>query len=138
MMKALMLIYLGLKLLGLNEHSQPRTGQARVVIYRQREFGGNNYKIKINDKALGSLPTNRYFQVDVDPGKIKVESAKDYFSTNQTLWLTAQAGQTYYIKAVEDVDFLSRTLLMTTIHQEQALREIHKIKPLNTAVSATN
>ncbi|CCH55306.1 hypothetical protein BN8_04556 [Fibrisoma limi BUZ 3] len=137
-MKAMLLIPLWLLITGLFEDRwQPRNGQARVIIYRQREFGSTHYDITINDRKQGALPTNRYIQVDISPGRIKIESKKDYFSDNQTLWLNAQAGHTYYVKAVEEVDFLSRTLLIAPISEEQAQRELQKIKPIAGSSSAT-
>ncbi|RIV18535.1 DUF2846 domain-containing protein [Fibrisoma montanum] len=139
-MKVMLLIPLWLLITGLfDDQGQPRNGQARVIIYRQREFGSTPYDIAINDKKQGALPTNRYMQVDILPGRIKIESMKDYFSDNQTLWLNVQAGHTYYVKAVEDIDFLSRTLLIAPIGEDQAQRELRKIKPLETAsTSSTN
>lgn len=103
--------------------------QARLVIYRQREFGGNTYPIKLNEKEWGALPTNRYLQADLPPGQVKIEAATDYFSESQTLWLTLKAGRTYYVKAVEDVDFMTRTLLLALMGNEQGQRELHGIKP---------
>jgi hypothetical protein len=45
---------------------------AHLVIYRQREFDGNPYTIKINNKInnkkWGALPANRYMQLGVPPG----------------------------------------------------------------------
>ncbi|WP_128546154.1 DUF2846 domain-containing protein [Larkinella soli] len=125
-----LLLFMGLWWLGaVTGDEQPRNGQGRVVIYRQREFGGNSYDLKINDKKLGSLPTNRYLEIEVPPGRVKLESVKDYFSENRTLWLSVQAGHTYYVKAVEEVDFLSRSLLMAPIAEEQAQRELNRLKP---------
>ena len=103
--------------------------QAHLVIYRQREFGGNPYTIKLNDKEWGALPTNRYLQADLPPGRIKIEAATDYFSESQTLWVTLRAGRTYYVKAVEDVDFMTRTLLIALMGDEQGQREVQGIKP---------
>src|ERR671932_1963969 len=135
-MKAMLFIHLWLLFTGLaDDRWQPRNGQARLIIYRQREFGGSTYDIKINDKQHGALPTNRYLQIDMTPGRVKLESAKDYFADSQTLWLTLQAGQTYYVKAVEDIDFLSRTLLMAPISPEQAQRELSKLKPAKTGLT---
>ncbi len=112
-----------------DERGQPRSGQARLIIYRQREFGGNNYGIRLNDRKLGTLSTNRFLQVDLPPGRVKIESVKDYFSENQQLLLNLQPGQTYYVKAVEDIDFLTRTLLMAPMKPEQAERELRNLKP---------
>ncbi|MFD2570258.1 hypothetical protein ACFSUS_06400 [Spirosoma soli] len=134
-MKALLFAPLWL-LISLNDGFwQPRSDQARVIIYRQREFGGNAYAIKINDREKTQLPTNRYIQVDVLPGRVKLESVKDYFSDNQILWLIAQPGQTYYVKAVEEIDFLSRTLLLAPINEEQAQRELRKVKRIESPLS---
>lgn len=103
--------------------------QARLVVYRQREFGGSTYTLKLNDKEWGALPTNRYLQTDLPPGRIKLEAATDYFSESQTLWLTLRAGRTYYVKAIEDVDFMTRTLLIALMSDEQGQREAQGIKP---------
>lgn len=103
--------------------------QARLVVYRQREFGGNPYTLKLNDKVWGVLPTNRYLQADLPPGRIKLTAATDYFSESQTLWVTLRAGRTYYVKAVEDVDFMTRTLLIALMTDEQGQREWQGTKP---------
>lgn len=138
-MKLLLLIGLwGMLVEGREDKEQPRNGMARLIIYRQREFGGNDYNIKLNDTKLGTLSTNRFFLLDVPPGRVKIESVKDYFSENQRLWLNLQAGQTYYVKAVEDIDFFTRTLLMAPIGQEQAERELRKIKPAKPLVPSQN
>lgn len=102
---------------------------AHVVIYRQREFEGNTYNIKINDQKLGALPTNRYLQVDVPAGRVKVESVQSYFSDNQTVQLDTQPGRTYYVKAVEEMDFLSSALLLAPVSEAQGQREVQGIKP---------
>lgn len=107
----------------------PQSNQARLVIYRHREFGGNAYEIKINGRKGGSLPTNRYLQLDVQPGRVKIESVKDYFSENQTVQLDVQAGRTYYVKAVEEVDFLTRTLLLAPVREQQGQQEVQSLKP---------
>lgn len=107
----------------------PPDNQAHLVIYRQREFGGNAYDIRINDKKWGPLPTNRYLQLDLPPGRVKVESVRDYFSENQTVRLDVQSGRTYYIKAVEEFDFMTSALLLAPVSEEQGQRELHGIKP---------
>jgi hypothetical protein len=129
-MKALLLIPAWLLLSSGAEVPQPTPDNpAHLVIYRQREFDGTPYTIKINDKKWGTLPANRYMQLDVPPGQVKVESTGYYFSDNQTIRLDAQPGRTYYLKAVEDIDFLTRTLLLAPVSEEQGQRELKGIKP---------
>lgn len=129
-MKALLLISAWLLLSSGAEVPQPTPDNpAHLVIYRQREFDGTPYTIKINDKKWGALPANRYMQLDVPPGRVKVESAKGYFSESQTVQLDTHPGRTYYIKAVEEVDFLTFTLLLAPVSEEQGQRELQGIKP---------
>lgn len=130
-MKARLLFPVWLLLSGrANDAPPPVQGEpAHLFIYRQREFEGTTYDIKINDRKLGALPTNRYLQVDVPAGRVKVESALSYFSDNQTVQLDTQPGRTYYVKAVEEMDFLSSTLLLAPVSEAQGQRELVGIKP---------
>ncbi|SFQ83251.1 DUF2846 domain-containing protein [Hymenobacter arizonensis] len=109
---------------------------AHLVIYRQREFNGSAYAIRINGQKLGVLLPNRYLQLDLPPGRVKVESVRDYFSEKQTVQLEAQPGRTYYFKAVEDIDFLTRTLLLAPVSEAQGQRELQGIKPAPASRSA--
>ncbi|MBC6609741.1 hypothetical protein H8B15_02330 [Hymenobacter sp. BT507] len=130
-MKAHLLVQVWLLLSGLTfDAGQSRRPQARLIIYRTREFGGATYNITLNDQKLGKLPTNRYMQVELPPGRIKIESIGDYFTENQTLWIDAHPSRTYYVKAIEEVDFLSQTLLLAPVDNEQAQRELQGIKPI--------
>jgi Protein of unknown function (DUF2846) len=129
-MKAYVLVPAWLLLSGWTEVPQPAPDNpAHLVIYRQREFDGSAYTIRINDKKWGLLPANRYLQLDVPPGRVKIESARDYFADNQTVQFNAQPGRTYYVKAVEEIDFLTRTLLLAPVSEEQGQRELQGIKP---------
>lgn len=129
-MKAPVLLPLWLLLSGGNEVPQPaQSNPAHLIIYRQREFDGSPYTIRINDQKWGELPTKRYLQLDLPPGRVKIESAKDYFAENQTVQLDMQAGRTYYVKAVEEVDFLTRTLLLAPVSVAQGQRELQGLKP---------
>lgn len=116
---------------------QPRAESARLIIYRQKEFGGTNYTLFVNDKKAGVLPSNRYLQFDLPSGRTKIESEKDYYYKNaQTVWLTLQPGRTYYVKAVDEIDFLSRTLLMAPVGDEQARQELRRVKPVDSELPA--
>lgn len=115
---------------------QPRTEFARLVIYRQKEFGGSNYDIYVNDRRLSTLAPNRYLQLNLPPGRTKIGSRRNYINTDaQTLYLTLQPGRTYYVKAVEEVDFLTRTLLLAPVKDEQAQRELRRVKPQTPAAA---
>lgn len=101
---------------------------AQLIIYRQKEFGGASYTIHVNEKKVGVLPPNRYFQLTVPAGRVRIQSDRNYYTDKQTILLTLQAGGTYFIKAVEEMDFLTHALLMAPVTQEQARREMGKLK----------
>ena len=122
----------------LNGDTQPRNESATLIIYRQREFGGKAYSITLNGKEVGSLSSNRYLKLVTPPGRAKIESKKHYISDNQTVWLTLQPGHTYYVKAVEEIDFLTQTLLMAPVGDEQARQELRRVKPTDSTPPAQN
>lgn len=101
---------------------------AQLIIYRQKEFGGGIYPIHVNERKVGSIPPNRYFRLTISPGRTKIQSGIGYYTESQTVWLTLQSGGTYYVKAVEEMNFMMRTLLMAPVAEEQALREMRKLK----------
>lgn len=120
----------------ISDAPQPRQESALLIVYRQREFGGKAYSITLNGKEVGSLSPNRYFKLNAPPGRAKIESKKGYLSENQTVWITLQPGRTHYVKAVEDVDFFTQTLLLAPVGDEQARQELRRVKPAETAQSA--
>ncbi|WP_461056065.1 hypothetical protein [Spirosoma arcticum] len=120
----------------ISDAPQPRQESAVLVVYRQREFGGKPYAITLNGKEVGSLSPNRYLKLNTPAGRAKIESKKGYLSENQTIWLTLQPGRTHYIKAVEEVDFLTQTLLLAPVSEEQARQELRRVKPVEIAPSA--
>ena len=107
---------------------QPRSEPSRLIIYRQKEFGGAGYTLRINDRKVGVLPPNHYFQLMITPGRTKIESGKTFYADSKVIWLKLQPGEVYYVKAVEEMDFLTRTLLMAPMTAEQAQRDLRKLK----------
>lgn len=119
--------------------SQPRAESARLIIYRQKEFGGTNYILFVNNKRAGTLTPNHYIQIHLPPGRTRIEAKKNYYYTDpESIWLTLQPGRTHYVKAVEEIDFMTQTLLMAPIGEEQARQELRRIKPADVAPSAPN
>lgn len=110
--------------------SQPHTKSATITVYRQREFGGRDFTIYVNDRRIGSLATNRYIRVEVPPGQLRIESKRDYFTEEKILSFRVASGETYYVKAVEEIDFLSHSLFMARVSEEQAKGELRRIKPV--------
>lgn len=128
-MKAMSIVCWWLLLVNsISQERQPRSELATVVIYRGREFGGRTFRLYANDQKIGDLSTNQTIRVVLPPGSVRLESKRDYYTINKRIMFTVAAGQTYYIKAVEDIDFMSRTLLMALVSDEQAQRELNRKK----------
>ena len=116
-----------------NADCQPvQPESAQLIIYREKEFIsglGTAYVFKINGQKAGKLSPNRYVQLPITPGRIKITFDSDYFTDSRPLWLRVQAGQTYYVKAVVEVDFLSSIMLMAPVDLQQAQKELRRMKP---------
>lgn len=108
---------------------QPRSNAAVLYIYRQREFGALPYNIFLNDKRVSALSTNRYLRLEVPAGSVVIKAQKNYLSVDKKAYFTAEPGRTYYVKAVEEVDFMVRSLLFGFVSEEQAKRDLSRIKP---------
>lgn len=114
---------------------------SRLIIYRQKEFGAWSYTIYVNDKKVASLPPNRYLLLDIPAGRTRIEAGKDfyYYSTDrQTVWLNLKPGGVYYLKAVEEMDFLSRTLLMGSVNEELGRQQVRALKPIKPLPNSPN
>lgn len=137
-MKTMMVLLSLMVSIGWKADEQPRSDKATVIIYRQREFQGGGYGLKLNGKYVGYLPQNRFIKTTVPAGLVKIESQGPYFADVKMVTLTVESGQTYYIKTVEDIDFMTRALLMARVSEEQAKRELSRIKPMESNKSDQN
>jgi len=134
-----MLIMLSLVVsIGWRVDEQPRAEVATIIIYRQREFGGGGYTLKLNGKHVGSLPQNRFLIATTQPGRVKIESEGAYLTDVKMVTFIVESGQTYYMKAIEDIDFMTRALLMARVSEVQAKRELSRIKPMEPAQQDQN
>lgn len=137
-MKTMLILLSLMASIGWRVDEQPRSDMATVLIYRQREFGGRTYDLNLNGKPASYLSPNRFLKATIAPGRVKIQAEGPYLTDTKTLTFTAESGQIYYIKAVEDIDFMTRALLMARVSEEQAKRELSRIKPMEPAQSDQN
>lgn len=114
----------------IKDPTQPRSETATLYIYRGREFSALNYGIMVNGKRVSTLTSNRYLRVEIPAGKTVLETEKNYFSKEKAAFFMAESGKTYYVKAVDDADFMTRTLIFGFVSEDQAKRELARIKPM--------
>ena len=124
-----MLMALGLgEVAGQTISSEP----AQLILYREKEFmswRGKAYPFKINGQLMGKLSPNRFVQLSLAAGRTEIEFINDYFTNSRPLRLMLQPGQTYYVKAVVEVDFLSSMMVMAPVDSQQARQELLRMKP---------
>lgn len=73
----------------------PAPNKASVYIYRNENFGAAlRMLISINGKILGQTAAKTYFQIDLKPGRYKIESTTENVSS---LNLSLDAGRNYFI-----------------------------------------
>ncbi len=113
-----------------DDPEQFRTETATLYIYRGREFGSFSYGIILNGEKVGSLSTNRFIRLSVPAGKTVLQGRQSYLVRGKPAYFTADAGKTYFVKAIEDVDFMTRYLRFGFVSEEQAKRELARIKPM--------
>ena len=105
---------------------------AQLILYREKEFmswRGKAYPFKINGHPMGKLSPNRFVQLSLAAGRTEIEFINDYFTNSRPLRLMLQPGQTYYVKAVVEVDFLSSMMVMAPVDSQQARQELLRMKP---------
>lgn len=132
MKKTLLLSWLSSLLLLNHPQSPAQPVQAQLILYREKEFIsglGKAFPFKINDKKAGKLSPNHYIQLSLPPGRVKIEFYTDYFTDSRPLWIQVESAQTYYVKAVVEVDFWSSMMLMAPVSSQQALSELRRMKP---------
>ncbi len=107
------------------------TDRATLTIYRKKEFFGDGAEIRLNGTVVvKNLGSNRSATLDVPAGRLRLESSVGYLGDRQTLGLTVEAGKRYFVKGVYDADFLTRTLYLVPVGEEQARQEMRRVVPL--------
>jgi len=110
--------------------SQPMPEKAVVMLYREREFASLSYTIFVNGKRVSALSTNRFIRLEVPAGKVVIDAKQNYLTKPRSVYFGAEPGKLYYIKAVEDVHIVGRSLLLGFVSEAQARRDLTRIKPM--------
>ncbi len=105
----------------------PIEDKAVIVLYRQPEFLASRYEIKVNNQLVATLETKSFIEILAREGVAILESS-DYRATKRVLKLPVKAGNTYFVKAYEEVDFLERYLRFQVVDAETAKKEMLKCK----------
>lgn len=103
--------------------------KAHLIIYRERELFSNSYTLKINQQVVADFPARSYLDLQLSSGPIEIESV-GYRANRRVLKLVLAPGQTYYVKAYEEVDFMDRKLRLQVVSPATAAAEMTRLRRL--------
>lgn len=107
--------------------SSENPDKATLYLYRQKEFLGTAYEIKVNGKFVASLASKSYLEIKISPGNTNIE-ASTYRGSKRNVSIALQANQIYHIRAYEEVDFWDRFLVMQVVDAAVAKQEMIKCR----------
>jgi hypothetical protein len=77
----------------------PKSGQARVVVFREKGYGGlvdGGWDVKLDGEPLSDLKTGTYVYADRPVGRHELSSTMASFPGETHHEITVAAGRTYY------------------------------------------
>lgn len=113
----------------------PSAERATVVLYRRKDYFGSDFTVKINSQVVTQrFSNNEYFRLDIPAGKIRVETEGDFITEKKNMTFTVNANETLFLKGIVDYDYLSNALYFKRTANDQAAKEMVKLKPDETAL----
>jgi hypothetical protein len=82
----------------------PKAGQARIVVMRDKGFGGlvdYGYAVTVDDRSLGELKTGTFLTTDVPASRHQLGVKVFSFPGETRQDFATAAGRTYFFKVIE-------------------------------------
>jgi hypothetical protein len=113
---------------------QIKSNTATLIIYRTKEFWGTSYEVKINENIrIENFKPNNAVEIQIPEGVCVIESKK-FDSKTSKLKIDAKAGNKYYIKGIEDNDFLLKALHLRLVDENKGITETQKLSKIQKTV----
>lgn len=113
---------------------QTQTNTATLIIYRTKEYWATGYEVRINENIrIENFKPNNAVEIQIPEGVYVIESKK-YNSKTSKLRIDAKAGNTYYIKGIEDNDFLLQALHLRLVDENKGITETQKLRKIQKIV----
>lgn len=129
MYRNFILILSGCILMSFENSSKDYPEKAKIVFLHERAFWGYQVEIKINNKQIAMLPSNKYFSIDVDAGNIDIiiDRGNSSFQDIQTT-LTVEPDKVYYLKIYREIDYFTNKLYLVRISEQTAKQAMKSMK----------
>lgn len=113
---------------------QTKSNTATLIIYRTKEFWGTAYEVRINENIrVENFRPNNAVEIQIPEGVYVIESKK-FDSKSSKLKIDAKAGNKYYIKGIEDNDFLLQALHLRLVDENKGITETQKLRKIQKTV----
>ncbi|MFN3850265.1 MAG: hypothetical protein ACK4NY_12595 [Spirosomataceae bacterium] len=113
---------------------QTKSNTATLIIYRTKEFWGTAYEVRINENIrVENFRPNNAVEIQIPEGVYVIESKK-FDSKSSKLKIDAKAGNKYYIKGIEDNDFLLQALHLRLVDENKGIIETQKLRKIQKTV----
>jgi hypothetical protein len=101
---------------------------ATLVIYRQSDFQSSGFTLKANgQKVSGNFRAKSTLTFQVPPGQTLIETSGSIFVEKKVFSLEVKGGETYYLEAFVEYDFLSNSLYLVRRDEATALKVIDQL-----------
>jgi hypothetical protein len=131
--QSLIIVWLQLSTLAEKEIAQPEPSV--LILYRRKDYFGSDFTVKINNRLVTEkFSNNEYFRLEVPAGKVKIDTEGGFITDKKSMLFTVKSNETVFLKGIVDYDYLSNALYFKRTDSEQAMKEISKTKPDETAL----
>jgi hypothetical protein len=113
--------------------TEENKGRAKLVFLHERAFWGDQVEIKINNKKVANLASNKYVEIEVDAEHLDIiidrdnemnTNAKPEIQAN----LTAEPDKIYYLKIYREIDYFTNKLYLVRISEQTAKKTMKTMK----------
>ena len=114
----------------------PPSDKASLYVYRDENFGSAiKMLVSINGKVLGQTAAKTYLQIDLKPGRYKIDSTTENVST---LGLWVDAGRSYFVWQEVKMGVWSARSALKEVDENTGRRGVLESKQISSTLSAND
>ncbi|MCU7800954.1 MAG: DUF2846 domain-containing protein [gamma proteobacterium symbiont of Lucinoma myriamae] len=103
---------------------EPKPDKALIYFYRTPGFIGSTYRFKLseNNKIVGAMAQNSYFYLFTTAGEHTYSVADRHLEKGESITMTVQAGQTYYVKVDVEYEVMGGKPVFSIVDKTEAMK----------------
>ena len=102
---------------------EAKSDQALIYFYRTPGFIGSTYRFNLseNKKLVGAMAQNSYFYLFTSAGEHTYSTDDVNLEKGESITMTVQAGQTYYVKVDVEYEVFGGKPVFTLVNKAEAM-----------------